>query len=140
MIPLRKLKSACITVISADNHQLNVGSGSKIPMSKIENKVGDSLSLIDSSVVIGEGIKYVKVSASVYYQQNGVGYGWFELMKNSNAVSHTRVIATMSSGFGSATLASVLVPVVQNDILWLQNLDSRQINGINTFMTVNMVE
>ena len=140
MIPLRKLKSACITAVSADNYQLNVGSGSKIPMSKIENKVGDGLSLIDSSVVIGEGIKYVKVSASVYYQQNGVGYGWFELMKNSNAVSHTRVIATMSSGFGSATLAGVLVPVVQNDILWLQNLDSRQINGINTFITVNVIE
>ena len=56
MIPLRKLKPNCITVISGDSYQQPIGAGAKIPLSKIENKVGDSLSLNDSSIVIGEGI------------------------------------------------------------------------------------
>lgn len=140
MIPLRKLKSACITVISGDSYQQPIGAGAKIPLSKIENKVGDSLSLSDSSIVIGEDISYVKVSASVYYQQNGVNYGWFELMKKEKPVPHTRTITTMMSGFGTATLATVLVPVSSGDFFWLQNLDPRNINEINTFMTIEVIK
>ena len=122
MIPLRKLKSACITVFSGDSYQQPIGAGAKIPLSKIENKVGDSLSLSDSSIVIGEDISYVKVSASVYYQQNGVNYGWFELMKKEKAVPHTRTITTMMSGFGTATLSTVLVPASKGDFFGFKTL------------------
>ena len=140
MIPLRKLKPNCITVISGYSYQQLIGAGAKIPFSKIENKIGDSLSLSDSSIVIGEDISYVKVSASVYYQQNGVNYGWFELMKKEKAVPHTRTITTMMSGFGTATLSTVLVPASKDDFFWLQNLDPRNINEINTFMTIEIIK
>jgi len=46
----------------------------------------------------------------------------------------------MMSGFGTATLSTVLVPASKGDFFWLQNLDPRNINEINTFMTIEIIK
>lgn len=108
----------------------------EIALNTTRSSVGSALTRNSNKIVVGAGVSYVLVSANAFMSKTS-GYGWVSLYKNSTEFSGSSAIGNLaSSGFASATISPVVVPVQQNDTLWLKNLvDATTIRGTQTWIT-----
>lgn len=108
----------------------------EINFNTTKSQVGTGLTRSANKIVVGAGISAVVVSGNVFMNKSA-GYGWVSLYKNSSEFQACSAITNLaSSGFSSAVISPVVVPVQQNDTLWLKNLEvGTYLRGTNSWLT-----
>lgn len=115
-------------------------SNTEISLASTTVQLGTGLTRSGAKVTVGSGISYVRVSANVFMNYTSINYGWFDIMKNSAAYNNCAAITNLvSSGFGSASVGGILMPVTSGDTIWLRNKDACKIRGYNSWLTVEQV-
>ena len=115
-------------------------SNTEIALSSTSVQLGSGLTRTGNKVLVGSGVSYVRVSANVFMNYNGTSYGWFDIMKNSAVYNNCTAITNLvSSGYGSASIGGILMPVTSGDTIWLRNKDASKIRLYNTWLTVEQV-
>lgn len=115
-------------------------TNTEIALSSTTAQLGTGLTRSGNKVLVGSGVSYVRVSANVFMNYTSMSYGWFDIMKNSAAYSNcTAIVNLVSSGYCSASVGGILMPVTSGDTIWLRNKDACKIRGYNSWLTVEQV-
>lgn len=111
-----------------------------ISLGTLGGSTGTQLSQSGGGIKIGSGVSMVRVSASVFFNASSRPYGWFDLRKNGNATGYECIANIYSDSFCSGTLASIILPVAENDVITLYNKEGgTSIRASATYLTVEVI-
>lgn len=115
---------------------------SYLPLGSIACQIGSKLSLRSNSIIIGEGVKKVKVSGAIFGSPNGGSvYVWLKIRKNGYDIAGASAIANIANSYGSATVPPVVVEVAEGDAIRLYNdAVNTKIRHSDSHLTVEVVE
>lgn len=88
----------------------------KIPIKESTN-IGNELSIDSGGIKIGSGISYIMVSGTITFERIASGRTHITLYKN-NAVQKG-IITRLGGNWETAQISNVLIPVQENDIIYL---------------------
>lgn len=111
-------------------------ANSKISLDVVKSVYGTQLTKFDNCVKIGAGVSRVLISASVFYSGSNASYGWFVINKNSTDTGYRAIAYKSSSSYGTATLATVMLDVQENDVIKVWNIDASTVRGNASYLTV----
>jgi hypothetical protein len=141
-----KIEKLNYIVATISNKVTATGMG-VITLDKVSDKEGEKLKLENGGIKIGSGVSKIRVSGSVFVNisTQSAGYLWTQIRKNgaSKCSSLTPVVAGM--GFVSASVPSMIIDVVENDVIDLMGDfagPSGEIrnNAENTWLLVEVIK
>lgn len=102
-----------------------------------------TLNTTDNSIVIGEGISQIEVSAQAFFQRNNNDgdYQWTQIRQNGYAKSTS--IGSLAGGFTTTVHAPIALTVAQGDKITLYRLTSSNTTiraNDNTYMQVKVIK
>lgn len=111
----------------------------KIPMQ--ENiKIGTKLSISNGGIKIGAGVSYVSAFGSLIYERYASGRTHLEIYKNNDVVQGA--ISRLSGNWESISTDEVIIPVEENDIIYLYTKTQDAGNALTAAgeMTVQVIK
>jgi hypothetical protein len=114
------------------NNTASLSSYGNIPLDSVYEKVGTKLSLNNNSIIIGSGIKTVKISAQIWYSISYSTRQWFVIKKNNVMVSSS--IYYNTSAFATAQIMPFIISVSEGDKI---ELALSNIEGTNPSIMIN---
>lgn len=121
-----------------------LSSNYKVTINSTSESYGN-FSLTNGSVLIGENIKKVRVSASIFVEgPDQVGYVWSSIRKNNNPVASCITPYAVKGGFLSTPIPPTIIQVNQGDTISL--MADSTCNGKlrtgrnNTWLLVEVIE
>lgn len=98
----------------------------------------------DGGIKIGKGINHVIVSAGIFFQFSGAtNYLYTRLTKGTSEISTVISPYSSASSYASNIHSSKMIPVAENDVIYLRGLEAK--NGTiraygNTWLTVQVLD
>ena len=150
-------KSAITIACSSNISSLTVNEYTKVAFNSTASVIGNKLTFYDNSVLIGEGVDYVKASAQILLKCNTDGSKHFKINKMSNGVKTNWSWVCQeadryenASGTPQATgfefcLTPIIIPVQEGDLILCtyytsnstdQIISGNSTNGYQTYFTV----
>lgn len=106
-------------IVATITNAQTLSSNYKVTINSISESYGN-LSLDNGSVLIGENIKKVRVSASIFIDApNQAGYVWGCIRKNNDTVASSIIPYAGTGGFLSSPIPPTIIQVNQGDTIGL---------------------
>lgn len=110
-------------VAKGSGNTITTTGGQKVPFNTEVIKMGNlSLNTTNYSIVIGDGISWVEISANIFYDKGTYNYGWCVIKKNGTEVA-PRSIADCAGGYGSVVFSPFAIPVQSGDVITIHDVD-----------------
>ena len=110
-------------VAKGSGNTITTTGGQKVPFNTEVIKIGNlSLNTTNYSIVVGDGISWLEISANIFYDKGGYNYGWASIRKNGTEVA-PRSIADCSGGYGSVVFSPFAIPVQSGDVITIHDID-----------------
>lgn len=112
----------------------------KVPFNTEVIKMGNlSLNTDTHSIVIGDGISWVEISANIFYEKGAYNYGWCIIKKNGSEVA-PRSLADCSGGYGSVVFSPFAIPVQSGDVITIHDINgSMKIRPAQSWVCVRQI-
>lgn len=114
-------ESNCIVVSKATDYTTLSTAEEKLPLDLVSEKTGGKLSLVSNGVLIGAGVRKVKISSNIMYSTIPSG-GLGQIHANNIFLNTTKISETgvrPSGTFPSVSNASKMISVVEGDTIFL---------------------